>query len=71
MINLLVETALRTGIHEAQLFKDAYDFNEIRQNTDEMMLDFEEIYVKNKLPEFVVDYLLTFWSNGLATNGQK
>jgi|GEM_PF-6063702 len=70
MKRLLEATARRTGIHPAQLFKDAYDYNEIRVMPELLMFEYEDCLVKNNVPKFVVDYLLSFWYNGLSTKGQ-
>lgn len=48
----------------AQIFKDAYDYNEIRKYPEEIMEDYEEALFKNVLPDFVVDYCLELWPNG-------
>jgi len=64
MIQLLVATAHKTNTHMAQIFKDAYDYNEIRFSPEEMMEEYETCIVKNKLPEFVIDYCLQIWPNG-------
>ena len=70
MINLLVETAHKKKIYMAQIFKDAYDYNEIRKPPEELLMDYEEALFKNELPQFVVDYCLMLLSpNGLATEG--
>jgi hypothetical protein len=54
----------------AQVFKDAYDYNEIRKYPEDIMDDYEEALFTNVLPEFVKDYCLMLLSpNGLATNG--
>ena len=70
MINLLVETAHKTKTYMSQIFKDAYDYNEIRKLPEEILLDYEEALFKDQLPQFVVDYCLELLSpNGLATEG--
>lgn len=58
MIQLLVQTAHKTKTHMAQIFKDAYDYNEIRMCPEEILCDYEEALFTNTLPDFVVDYCL-------------
>ena len=71
MINLLVATAHKTHTHMAQIFKDAYDYNEIRKCPEEIMCDYEEALFTDTLPDFVTDYCLMILPTGLATDGQE
>jgi len=71
MITILKATALKTELHPAQIFKDAYDYNEIRIPPEEMMMDYEDCLVTECVPSIVVDYCLMIWSEGLATDGQN
>ena len=62
MIQLLIATARKTNILSAQLFKDAYDYNEIRMYPEDIMFEYEESLITDTLPKIVEEYCLDIWS---------
>lgn len=71
MINLLIETALKVHLHMAQIFKDAYDYNEIRIPPEEMAFKYENCVVKNMFPDFVINYCLDIWETKEVLDAYK
>lgn len=62
MIQLLIATARKTNILSAQLFKDAYDYNEIRMYPEDIMFEYEESLITDTLPKIVEDYCLDIFA---------
>lgn len=67
MTQLLIATARKTNVLSAQLFKDAYDYNEIRMLPEDIMLEYEDSIVKNILPKIVEDYCLDIFAGYIKT----